>query len=224
MLVRRTVVQNVQKGVTMRDPFIVLDFETTGLYPTTGDRATEVAAVLVQDGKIVDKFQSLMNSGVPIPRFVQDLTGITNRMIATAPPSDEVMNQFLTFIGDTPLVAHNASFDKRFLDAELSRIGRQANQPVACTMRIARRIYQKAPNYKLGTLVRFAHIETNGVFHRALADSEMTARLMLRMADELLQNFDVPDVSFELMRRVQSMVIRDMPNQLSKLVKMLKQA
>jgi DNA polymerase-3 subunit epsilon len=208
----------------MRDPFIVLDFETTGLYPTDGDRATEVAAVLVRDGKITDKFQSLMNSGVPIPRFVQELTGITNRMIATAPPTDEVMSKFLAFIGDTPLVAHNASFDKRFLDAELSRIGMQANQPVACSMRIARRVYQKAPNHKLGTLVRFAHIETDGVFHRALADSEMTARLMLKMADELRRNFDVPDVNFELMRRIQSMVIRDMPTQLSKLVKRLRQS
>jgi DNA polymerase-3 subunit epsilon len=140
----------------MRAPFIVLDFETTELYPTEGDRATEVAAVLMRDGgKIASKFQSLMNSGVRRHRFVQELTGITNRMIAMAPPTDEVMSKFLAFIGDTPLVAHtNASFDNRFLDAELPRIGRQANQSVACSMRIARRIYHKAPNHKLGTLVR----------------------------------------------------------------------
>jgi DNA polymerase-3 subunit epsilon len=91
----------------MREPFIVLDFETTGLAPTDGARATEVAGVLVQDGEIVDKFQSLMNSGVSIPPFIQQLTGITNRMIANAPPTAEVMREFLAFIGDMPLVAHN---------------------------------------------------------------------------------------------------------------------
>jgi DNA polymerase-3 subunit epsilon len=207
----------------MRDQFVVLDFETTGLSPAEGARATEVAAVLVQDGQIVDQFQSLMNAGVSIPAFIQELTGITNRMVANAPSANEVMRQLLDFIGDTPLVAHNASFDKKFLDAELTRIGRKAKQPIACSMRIARRVYQKAPNHQLGTLVGYAHIKTNGVFHRALADSEMTARLMLKMAEELRLNHSVQEVSFDLMLKVQSMVIRDMPNKLSKLVKRLEQ-
>jgi len=202
----------------MREPFIVLDFETTGLSPSDGARATEIAAVLVQDGEIVNKFQSLMNAGVSIPSFIQDLTGITNRMIASAPPCAEVMLQFSDFISDTPLIAHNASFDKKFLDAELSRIGKKAKQPMACSMRIARRIYRNAPNHRLGTLVKFAHIKTDGVFHRALADSEMTARLMLKMAEELRRNHGVIDVNFELMRRIQSMVIRDVQNQLRKMV------
>lgn len=205
----------------MREPFIVLDFETTGLTPTDGSRATEVAAVLVRDGEIVDKFQSLMNCGVTIPPFIQELTGITNRMVRDAPPCSEVMREFRDFIGDTPLVAHNASFDKKFLDAELARIGIKAKQPIACSMRIARRIYQKAPNHRLGTLVKFAHIKTDGVFHRALADSEMTARLILEMANELRRNHGVAEVNFELMRHIQSMVIRDMPRNLTKLMKKL---
>jgi DNA polymerase-3 subunit epsilon len=121
----------------MREPFIVLDFETTGLTPTDGARATEVAAVLVRDGEIVDQFQSLMNAGVSIPLFIQQLTGISNRMVANAPPCSEVMHEFSAFIGDSPLVAHNASFDKKFLDAELSRIGKKTKQPIACSMRIA---------------------------------------------------------------------------------------
>ncbi|MDP5007761.1 MAG: 3'-5' exonuclease, partial [Glaciimonas sp.] len=173
----------------MRESFIVLDFETTGLSPAEGARATEVAAVLVRDGVIVDRFQSLMNAGVSIPGFIQDLTGITNRMIVQAPPNDEVMSRFLDFIEDRPLIAHNASFDKKFLDAELSRIGKQVKQPIACSMRIARRVYQQAPNHQLGTLVKFARIQTDGVFHRALADSEMTARLMLKMSGELQQKY-----------------------------------
>ena len=203
----------------MRESFIVLDFETTGLSPAEGARATEVAAVLVRDGVIVDRFQSLMNAGVSIPGFIQDLTGITNRMIVQAPPNDEVMSRFLDFIEDRPLIAHNASFDKKFLDAELSRIGKQVKQPIACSMRIARRVYQQAPNHQLGTLVKFARIQTDGVFHRALADSEMTARLMLKMSGELQQKYGVPEVSFEVLQSVQAMVIKDFSAQLNKLVK-----
>ena len=71
---------------------------------------------------------------------------------------------------------------------------------------------------KFSALVKYAHIKTDGVFHRALADSEMTARLMLVMSDELRRTYAAPDVDFELMRRVQSMVIRDFPNQLGKLI------
>jgi DNA polymerase-3 subunit epsilon len=107
----------------MRETFIVLDFETTGMSPQDGSRATEVGAVLVKNGQITDRFQSLMNAGVRIPTFIQDLTGITNSMVAKSPPSSDVMRRFASFIGSTPLVAHNSSFDKNFLDSELARVG-----------------------------------------------------------------------------------------------------
>lgn len=189
----------------MRETFIVLDFETTGLEPSCGARATEVAAVLVENGLIVAKFQSLMNAGVYVPPFIQELTGITNDMISKAPPISGVMQHFSTFIGNIPLVAHNASFDKKFLDAELVRVGRQARQPIICSMRIARRVYQKAPNHKLETLVKYAGIETSGGFHRALDDAEMTARLMLKMASDLRQNYNLDEISFDLMQKLQAM-------------------
>ena len=114
----------------MRESFIVLDFETTGMSPDEGAWATEVGAVLVKDGQITDSFQSLMNAKVSIPPFIQDLTGITNSMVAKAPPSSDVMRSFASFIGSTPLVAHNASFDKKFLDAELARVGVTVRQSV----------------------------------------------------------------------------------------------
>jgi len=198
----------------MHETFVVLDFETTGLEPSWGARATEVAAVLVENGQIVDKFQSLTNAGVYVPSFIQELTGITNSMISKAPPISEVMRDFSAFIGDTPLVAHNASFDKKFLDAELDRVGRQARQPIICSMRIARRIYQSAPNHKLETLVRYAGIETSGGFHRALADAEMTARLMIKMTNDLRQNFNLDEISFDLMRKLQAMPKREVSDRL----------
>ncbi len=198
----------------MREAFIVLDFETTGMSPQDGSRATEVGAVLVKDGKIVDSFQSLMKTGVRIPPFIQELTGISNSMVASAPSSADVMRRFATFIGSTPLVAHNASFDKKFLIAELGRVGLTVQQPMACSMRIARRIYQNAPNHKLGTLVGYAGIETDGVFHRALADAQMTAGLMSCMAGEIRLKYEIKDVDFALMQKLESMPKREVSQRL----------
>ncbi len=100
-------------------PIIVLDFETSGLSPHYGDRAIEIGAVLIENSLIIDRFQSLMNPGFRISSFIEAYTGISNDMVEAAPPCEEVMEQFADFIGDFPLVAHNASFDRRFLDAEI---------------------------------------------------------------------------------------------------------
>ena len=119
----------------------VIDFETTGLSPAFGDRATEVAIVLLENGQVVDRFQSLMNAGQWIPAFIEALTGISNAMIANAPSAASVMVDASRFVGDAPMVAHNASFDRRFWQAELARAGQAATQPFACTMLVARRLY-----------------------------------------------------------------------------------
>ncbi|PSV30537.1 DNA polymerase III subunit epsilon [Photobacterium sp. GB-27] len=181
------------------DSVVVLDFETTGLSPNQGDRAIEIGAVKLVNGEVVDQFQQLMNPGFRVSSFIEGYTGISNNMLRTAPPCNEVMDTFADFIGDANLVAHNASFDQRFLDAELADIGRHYTGAFACSMLIARRLYQDAPNHKLGTLVDYKHIEHNGVFHRALADSEMTARLWLVMLEDIKRQYHLHSVSFELM-------------------------
>jgi hypothetical protein len=101
----------------------VIDFETTGISPAMGDRATEVAIVMMEGGRVVDRFQSLMNAGVRIPSFITQLTGITNAMVAAAPPAAQVMAEAGRFVGDVPMVAHNASFDRKFWVEELARAG-----------------------------------------------------------------------------------------------------
>ena len=193
----------------MLNSFIVLDFETTGISPNMGARSTEVGAVLVENGLMTKRFQSLMNPGVRIPSFIQELTGITNQMISKAPNNAQVMNELFQFIGNTPLVAHNASFDKKFLDAELELLGLKVNQPMVCSLMVARRVYQKAPNHKLGTLVRYKNIETDGTFHRALADAEMTARLWLCMKEDIGELLGMSDVSFEVMKKIASTPKKD---------------
>ena len=181
----------------------VIDFETTGLSPAMGDRATEVGVVIVEDGKIVDRYQSLMNAGVHIPTFIEDLTGISNAMIRKAPPADEVMLELAEFVGEVPLVAHNASFDSKFLDAEWSRISQQRSQEFACSLLLSRRIYPSAPNFKLGTLIAHLALPSAVRHHRALADAEMTAHLWLRMVADIKQQHGLSTVSHEFLCTLQ---------------------
>jgi DNA polymerase-3 subunit epsilon len=188
--------------MTRADTVIVLDFETTGLSPDYGDRAIEIGAVRIENGEVVDRFQALMNPGRRINRFIEDYTGITNGMLKDAPPCKEVMREFSDFIDGYNLVAHNASFDKRFLDAELGKISRGYSGQFACSMLMSRRIYQNAPNYKLGTLVEYANIPADGAFHRALYDSEMTTKLWLAMLDNISQQYDIESIPFTLTQKL----------------------
>ncbi|MDB5779355.1 MAG: DNA-directed polymerase [Polaromonas sp.] len=163
----------------------VIDFETTGISPGCGDRATEVAIVLLDGGRVVDRFQSLMNAGVRIPSFITQLTGITNAMVAGAPEAAQVMREASRFVGDAPLVAHNAAFDRRFWQAELALGGLAAPQPFICTLLLSRRLYPQAPNHKLGSLVDFHCLPRTGQAHRALADAEMAAGLLGQIQHDL---------------------------------------
>lgn len=181
----------------------VIDFETTGLSPDMGDRATEVAVVVVDDGKIVERYQSLMNTGARIPAFIEALTGISNAMIRNAPPAAEVMMALAEFVGDVPLVAHNASFDSKFLDAEWLRIDRRRQQEFACSMLLARRLYPAAPNHKLETLVSHLGLPSASRHHRALADAEMTAHLLVKMESDIKQQYCLSAVPHELLRVLQ---------------------
>jgi len=184
------------------DTVVVLDFETTGLSPDQGDRAIEIGAVLVERGRVVERFQQLMNPGFRVSGFIEEYTGISNGMLRQAPPCAEVMEEFSDFIQDHNLVAHNASFDRRFLDSELRRIRRRYPGNFACSMLVARRVYQDASNHRLGSLVEYKNIPTDGVFHRALADSEMTASLWLMMLDEIKDRYGLSPISFEVMRKL----------------------
>ncbi len=182
----------------------VIDFETTGLSPALGARPTEVAIVLVAEGKIIDRFQSLMNPGVSIPNDIQVLTGITNAMVRKAPKVEAVMRDAVQFVGPHPMVAHNAAFDSKFWDAELRRNHGKRKQEFACSMLLARRVFPEAPNHKLGTLVRTLGLPATGRYHRALADAEATAHLLLHIQQELQRRFHLAAVSHALLLDIQT--------------------
>ena len=121
---------------------VILDFETTGLSPDIGDRAIEIGAVRLVNGEVTERFQALMNPGQRLSGFIEDYTGISNGMLEDADSCEVVMDRFADFIANDNLIAHNASFDKRFLDAEFGRIGRDYAGEFSCSLLLARRIFQ----------------------------------------------------------------------------------
>ncbi len=187
------------------DTVIVLDFETTGLSPDYGDRAIEIGAVKLVDGQVVDRFQKLMYPGRRIDSFIENYTGITNAMLKKAVPCAEVMLEFADYIDGYNLVAHNASFDSKFLDSELQLIKRKKRSKqveFVCSMLTARRVYPDAPNHQLGTLVKYKDLPNDGTFHRALADAEMTAHLWLTMLGDIKKNYLFESIPFEVMQKL----------------------
>ncbi|OWY40423.1 DNA polymerase III subunit epsilon [Xenophilus sp. AP218F] len=187
----------------MRQRVAVIDFETNGITPGRDCRATEVGIVLLENGAVVDRFQSLMNAGVWVPPMIEQLTGISNAMLKAAPPAAQVMADAARFVGATPLAAHNASFDRKFWDFELAQLGLARQQDFACTLLLSRRLLPQAPDHKLGTLTRWAKLPATGRAHRALADAEMAANLLLHLGATLQKQFHLPEVEHGLLCKLQ---------------------
>ncbi len=173
----------------MPQPIAVIDFETTGMSPQHDARATEIAIVLLEGEHVVGRYQSLMKTGAWIPPFITQLTGITNAMTHAAPPAEDVMREAARFVGDAPMVAHNAAFDRKFWQAELARADLQAPHAFACTVLLSRRVYPEAPSHSLGRLVDHLGLPRTGRAHRALADAEMTAALLARLQGDLCHRY-----------------------------------
>lgn len=196
---------NLMKNQTA-DTVVVFDFETTGLSPVQGDRAIEIGAVKIVDGEVVDSFSKLMNPGRRVSGFITQYTGISNEMLATAPSCADVMSQFARFIEGFNLVAHNASFDEKFLTAEFDRIGEPMDNLIGCSLLASRRIFRHAPSHKLGALIDYLAIDGDGEFHRALYDAQMTGFLWLKILATIENEYDVEKPKFAQMQKMNKMV------------------
>ncbi|WP_454300571.1 DEDD exonuclease domain-containing protein [Salana multivorans] len=159
--------------------FVVVDLETTG-GSATADRITEIGAVRVRGGEVTGELGTLVNPGRAIPPTITVLTGITDAMVVTAPPEEEVLPTFLEFARDAVLVAHNARFDMGFLRAACERMGLEWPRPVVVdTLALARRVVTRdeAPNHKLGSLARLFRAQV-APDHRALTDARATVDVL----------------------------------------------
>ncbi len=157
--------------------YVVVDVETTG---GRGDahRVTEVGAVKVRDGAIVDRFQTLINPQRPIPPDIARLTGISQGMVADAPYFADIVDDLEAFLEGSIFVAHNVEFDYGFLSREFRRLGRTFRYPKLCTCASMRRLYPGQRSYSLAALCRTFDIELRQ-HHRALCDAEAAAELLL---------------------------------------------
>jgi DNA polymerase-3 subunit epsilon len=165
--------------------YLVVDVETTGRAADESDRITEVAAVVVQGGAIVDRFASLVRPGRYIPPFIVRLTGITDAMVAHAPPFSAVAHEVASRLDGRVFVAHNASFDWAFISAELARCtGEYPQAETLCTVKLARRLLTHLPRRNLDAVTDYYGVQI-AARHRALGDAEATALVLLRMIDDL---------------------------------------
>lgn len=189
----------------LADRVIVLDFETTGLHPEEGDRVTEVAALKVQGGRIVGSFTSLVNCGVAIPAYISKFTGITQQMIDAAPEPALVFRKLLQFIGHHPVLAHNAIFDRRFLQSECRRLGLAGSDSLPefiCSVGIARRMFPELKSHALGALAAHLGLAFTPNIHRATVDAELTTKILFGVCDILRRRLRLPSIDLDVLRRV----------------------
>ena len=199
---------------------VVLDFETTGLSPRGGDRITEVAALRVRDGRVVERYVTLVNAGVRIPSFITGLTGITNAMVASAPPATRVICELVEFLADDLVVAHNAGFDHGFLTAEIERGGLTARAyRTLCTMRLARRLTPGLHSYKLSLLAAHLGVTYGGAAHRAEADAQVAVDVLHEIANRVVEQHRLSTVDPELLRQVTGWPARDVPTKLTQVLR-----
>lgn len=166
--------------------YVVFDVETTG-FNCKRDRIIEISAVKVVNGQKGEIFHSFLNPNCDIPEVIQNLTGISNEDVATAPSFGEIYKDFQSFVGERTLVAHNASFDMRFLRAESDRIGMPCEYASLDTVAMCRLLVPEMGRHSLDHACRYFHIEPAN-YHNALNDSTATADLLLCLFDLMKEN------------------------------------
>lgn len=155
-------------NVSLPLDYVVIDFETTGFNPYN-DKIIQVAAVKYRNHELVDQFVSYVNPERPIPSRITSLTGITNYRVSDAPTIEEVLPLFLAFLHTNVIVAHNASFDMRFLKSNVNMLGfPEPKNKVIDTVFLAKKYMKHAPNHKLETLKRMLGIRLSS--HNAFDD------------------------------------------------------
>ncbi len=178
--------------VCFADNYVVIDIETTGFIPSSCE-IIELAALRVRKNQIVNRFSSLVCADTFIPERIFELTGISFEMLQNAPKIDEVLPDFLNFIGDDIIVGHNVNFDINFLyDDYLRLCGKYLNNNFIDTLRLSSAYVNNVPDYKLSTLAYHFSIDCEGA-HRALKDCEITNELfnVLKRISKDVPNKDV---------------------------------
>ena len=172
-----------EKGQSLDGTYVVFDLETTGFSPIR-DKIIEIGAVKVENGKITDKFSTFVNPGVPIPFEITRLTSITDQMVMDSPGIETVLPQFLEFVGDAVLVAHNASFDVGFIEQNMRYQNLMPDFTSVDTVALARMLLPTLSKFKLNVVANALNISLEN-HHRAVDDAGATAEIFVKFVEML---------------------------------------
>ena len=181
-----------EKGQSLKDTYVVFDIETTG-FSAISDKIIEIGAVKVEEGKITERFSTFVNPGVPIPFEITRLTSITDQMVMEAPDIQTVLPQFLEFVGNAPLVAHNASFDVGFIEQNCRYQDITPDFTSVDTVAMARILLPTLSKYKLNVVAGALHISLEN-HHRAVDDAGATAEIFVKFL-EMLEEKGIHDLT-----------------------------
>ncbi len=187
---------------------VVFDIETTGL-SKNDCKITEIGAVKIKDGEIIDRYNTFVNPQCPIPEEIQKLTSITDEMVADARTIDVVLPEFLSFVGDDLLIAHNADFDTGFIRVAAQQCGIEFNNPYLDTLALSKYINADLKNHKLNILAKHYKLE-DFHHHRACDDAEILAKIYFCMCEQMTEadigNFD--DLNNEMRTKADPLTLR----------------
>ncbi len=180
-----------EKHVQFNDEYVVFDLETTGL-SNVHDRITEIGAVKISGGEVVDEFSTLVNPEQTISAKITRITGITNEMVREAPTIESILPSFVKFTKNCVLVAHNADFDIGFLRENMQKQGFYFDYQVLDTLKLSRQLLKNLKKYKLNSVAKALDVKLEN-HHRAVYDARATAeifiKLIQRMKDQEIENF-----------------------------------
>ena len=176
------------RNQSLEDSYVVFDLETTG-FSTVANKIIEIGAVKVVNGKITDKFSTFVNPEVPIPYRIEELTSINDNMVLDAPTIEEILPKFLEFSEGCVMVAHNASFDMGFIEANCKRQGIEKEFTVVDTVALARVLMPQLNRFKLDTVAKALKVSLEN-HHRAVDDAGCTAEIFVKFI-EMLQQRDI---------------------------------
>lgn len=179
------------RSLSLNEEIVVFDIETTGLSPAN-DRITEIGAVKLKAGQIIGSFSTLINPEIDIPYNITQLTGITNDMVADQRTIKDVMPEFISFIGNCPLVAHNAMFDWGFIRSKAFELGSDLTNTVIDTLQLSRTLLTSLKKYKLNIICEYLGIKLEN-HHRAVHDAEATAQMFLKLI-EMLKDRNIENI------------------------------
>ena len=174
------------KEQTFDDEYVIFDIETTGL-SFKNHKITEIGAVKIRNGEVVDHFSALIDPQTPLEAKIIEITGITDDMLIGKPLIDEVLPQFMAFVGDACLVAHNAAFDTAFIKENCSKFGLPFDFTILDTLTLSRLLLKDLKRHKLNVIAKYLGVSLEN-HHRAVDDAKATTEIFLKFVAMLKEN------------------------------------